>query len=129
MVAVPLDAAAVLDRHPGVQLIVLLGSRARGDAHEASDWDIGFLGDEGVDQLALRADVVDGLRCDSVDLVPLARASAVARRDAAVHGVLLAEREAGAFEAFQVEAATFWADIEPVVREAHESVLRRAGTP
>lgn len=117
------DGAALLARHEGLDLLLLLGSRARGEARPDSDWDLGFLGGS-VDQLTLRADLVETLGTDAVDLVPLGRASAVLRRDAALHGVVLAEREPGGFGAFQIEAATFWADVEPVVREAHDDVLR-----
>jgi len=117
------DGAALLARHDGLDLLVLLGSRARGEARPDSDWDLGFLGD-GVDHLTLRADLVEALGTDAVDLVPLGRASAVLRRDAALHGTVLAERVRGGFGAFQVEAATFWADVEPVVREAHDDVMR-----
>jgi predicted nucleotidyltransferase len=129
MAAGPLDAAGLLARHPGLDLLVLLGSRARGDAHERSDWDVGYLGDARVDHLALLADVVAAVGTDAVDLVPLSRASAVARRDAALDGVLLGERRPGAFDAFRVSAVTYWADIEPVVREAHEAVLQPFATP
>lgn len=122
--------ANLLDRHAGLRLLVLLGSRARGDARETSDWDLGFLpvrdADEHVDLLALRADVVSLLGTDRVDLVPLAEVSAVLRRDAAAQGQLLAERETEAFVEFQVEATSYWCDVEPVVREAHADVLRAA---
>lgn len=117
------DGDALLARHDGLHLLVLLGSRARGDDRIGSDWDLAFLGDD-VDQLALRADLVDTLGTDAVDLVALRHASAVLRRDAAVEGQVLAERHDGVFTAFQVEAATFWADVEPVVREAHADVVR-----
>lgn len=114
----------MLARHPGLLLLVLLGSRARGDARPGSDWDLAFLGDDTVDQLLLRADLADALATDAVDLVELGTASAVLRRDAAVDGRVLVQRQGGAFVAFQVEAATFWADVEPVVREAHADVVR-----
>lgn len=122
--------ADLLDRHVGLRLLVLLGSRARGDAHELSDWDVGYLSTEGADDtvnlLALRADLVSLLGTDRVDVVPLTDASAVLRRDAAAQGQLLAEREPGAFTAFQVEATSYWCDVEPVLREAHADVLRAA---
>lgn len=114
----------VADRHPAVRLLVLLGSRATGEAHEGSDWDVGVLGDGGLDLPSLRADVVDRLGTDLVDLVDLRAASAVLRRDAAMTGRVLVERDDGAFVDFQVEAAGFWCDVEPVVREAHADVLR-----
>lgn len=118
------DGEALLTRHVGLDLLVLLGSRARGDAHPGSDWDLGYIGDPTVDQLTLRADLVDALGTDAVDLVTLQHASAVLRRDAAVDGQVLAERDYGTFAAFQIAAATFWADVEPVVREAHADVAR-----
>ena len=114
----------LLQRHPHLTLLVLLGSRARGTEHAGSDWDLGYLADGPLDPLGLRADVVATLGTDAVDLVPLASASAVLRRDAAAHGRVLAQRRPGAFTDFQVEAATFWCDVEPVVREAHADVLR-----
>lgn len=35
----------MLARHDGLDLLVLRGSRARGDALPGSDWDLGYLGD------------------------------------------------------------------------------------
>ena len=120
----PARWAHLLEHHPGLALLALLGSRARGTAHAGSDWDLGYLADGPLDPLDLRADVVTTLGTDAVDLVPLASASAVLRRDAADHGRALVERRSGAFVDFQVEAATFWCDVEPVVRAAHADVLR-----
>ncbi len=63
-------------RHPGLRLLALLGSQATGTAHEDSDWDLGMLADPGLDLLGLRADLVDRLGTDRVDLVDLTSASA-----------------------------------------------------
>lgn len=114
------------DRHPDLLLLVLIGSRATGQEHPGSDWDFGVLAGPGLDLLGLRADLVSEVRTDAVDVADLSRASAVLRRDAAVSGRPLVEREPGAFAAFQIEAVTFWADVEPVIREAHADVLRAA---
>lgn len=122
----PARWAHLLERHRGLVLLVLLGSRARGTEHAGSDWDLGYLADGPLDALDLRADVVATLGTDAVDLVPLVSASAVLRRDAAVHGRVLVRRRPGAFTDFQVEAAGFWCDVEPVIREAHADVLRAA---
>ena len=122
----PARWAHLLEGHPDLGLLVLLGSRARGAEHAGSDWDLGYLADGPLDPLDLRADVVATLGTDAVDLVPLVSASAVLRRDAAAHGRVLVERRPGAFADFQVEAASFWCDVEPVVREAHADVLRAA---
>jgi predicted nucleotidyltransferase len=106
-----------------LRLVVLHGSRARGEAHRGSDWDLGVLADGTPDLAALTGAVVAAVGSDAVDVVDLGRASALLRYRAARDGVPLLERPAGAFVDFQVEAVTFWCDVEPVVREAHERVL------
>lgn len=113
-------------RVPGLDLLVLLGSRATGTAHERSDWDVGYLGGEELDPLRLAAAVAEAVGSDDVDVVDLARASAVLRQDASTDGRLLHERVPGAFLDFRVEATTFWCDVEPVLREAHAAVLAAA---
>ncbi len=115
--------AALAARHPALHLLVLLGSRATGHEHPGSDWDLGAWGDRGLDLLSLRADTVQLLGTDAVDLIDLHTASAVLRRDAAVTGRTLVDRD-GAFPTFQIEAISFWCDVEPVLREAHADVLR-----
>lgn len=118
------DGRTLAEGHPRLALLVLLGSRATGTAHATSDWDIGWLGGNGLDVETLAADLSHALCTDDVDLVDLAGASAVLRRDAAMAGRPLFEREPGAFAAFQIEAITFWCEVEPVLREAHADVLR-----
>lgn len=84
-----------------------------------------MLGDSGLDLLGVRADLSELLATDAVDVVDLR--TAVLRRDAAVAGRVLVERDGGSFADFQLEAVSFWADVEPVVREAHRDVLRAVG--
>lgn len=121
-------AVAAAAAHPALRVLVLIGSRAADVARSESDWDFGFLADLGLDPAALTADLAGALGTDAVDLVDLSHASAILRRDAAAHGRLLAEREPGEYENFQVEAISFWADVEPVVRQAHADVLRAAAS-
>ena len=40
--------AAVGGAHPKLGLLPLFGSRARGDARDDSDWDVGYLADAGM---------------------------------------------------------------------------------
>jgi predicted nucleotidyltransferase len=124
----PADLDRIVHRHPAMSLMVLLGSRAGGTAHSASDWDVGVLAEGELDLATLAADLMDVWRTDDVDVVDLARASAVLRRDAAAQGVLLWEQEPGAFMDFAVEATIFWCDVEPVLRRAHADVLRSVTT-
>lgn len=107
-----------------VRLLVLHGSRARGEAGPRSDWDLGYLADPGADLDALAVAITSTLRSDRVDLVDLATASALLRYRTARDGVALLEREPNTFLRFRLEVTQFWCDVEAVVRAAHDDVLR-----
>jgi predicted nucleotidyltransferase len=122
------DLAAALAEHPvaaGLDLLVLHGSRARSDAGPSSDWDLGYLGD--ADPAALTAAVSQLVGTDGVDVVDLARASALLRFRAARDGVALIERSPEAFLRFRLEAVRFWCDAGPVIRAAQDDVLASLG--
>ena len=106
---------------------MLHGSRARRDARQDSDWDIGVLAGERPDLPTLTTDIASILGTDAVDVVDLQTASAVLRFRAARDGIALLERPPGAFETFQLEAVQFWCDAEPVIRAAQEAVLAALG--
>jgi predicted nucleotidyltransferase len=117
---------AQLHGHPamtGVQVLVLHGSRARGEEGPASDWDFGVLTDGTADLAGLSAALTDALVTDAVDVVDLRRASALLRYRAARDGVVLVERREGAFREFQLEAVQFWCDAGPIIRAAQDDVL------
>lgn len=82
----------------GADFAVLVGSRACGQAHRDSDWDIAVALPTGADPLqrldtleALRYALADILAChaDQVDLIDLYRAGLAMREQAANHGLLL----------------------------------------
>lgn len=117
-----------LAAHPAaaaVDLLVLHGSRARGDAGPSSDWDLGYLGP--ADPAALVAAAVELLGTEAVDVADLARASALLRFRAARDGVALVERSPEAFLQFRLDAVTFWCDAGPVIRAAQDDVLASLG--
>lgn len=114
------DAVAGLE---GLRLLVLHGSRSRGDEHGRSDWDFCYQGDERLDPAALHVALTETLGTDEVDLVDLDRASALLRFEAAQRGRCLYDHTGGAFEAFVVATALFWCDAEAVIRRAYEAVL------
>ncbi len=139
-----LDAlATIARRHRGLGLLLLHGSRARGDDHAGSDWDLAFLAQiepshgshrahsrgsaDGVDRELLLGDLVAELGTDRVDLADLARSSALLRFRAARDGVCVHEASAGAHERFVLAAALFWCDAEPVIRRAYDGVLAELG--
>jgi predicted nucleotidyltransferase len=119
---------AIGARHERIDLLLLHGSRSRGDAHAGSDWDLGFLTRAGVDPAALHADATELLGTDRVDVVDLARASALLRFAAARDGRCVYERTPGAHGAFVLEATRYWCDVEAVIRRAQAAVLESLTT-
>ena len=117
------DAAA---RQPALELLLVFGSRARGDARGTSDWDFGYLSRPGLDFEQLLADLVTATRSDQVDLVDLDRAGGQLRMRAAQDGIVVFEGRPGAFAAFAFDAASFWCDAEAVLRRAYEQLLEEA---
>jgi predicted nucleotidyltransferase len=113
---------------PGLGALLLFGSRATGEVHEGSDWDFAVLRDPGapgeaLDLEALRADLVEAVASERVDIVDLERATALLRFRAARDGIVLGARDPDAVPRFQIEAASFWCDVEPVLRRAYDEVL------
>ena len=121
------DLHAVAARQRGLTLLVLFGSRARGDAAAHADWDFGFLSDSSVDSLTVMAALAEAVGSERLDLVDLARASGLLRYRAARDGVLVYEARPGIFDRFRFDAARFWYDAEPVLRPGYDAVLDRLG--
>ncbi len=109
---------------PGLRLLVLHGSGARGERHELSDWDFAFSGSADLDVEGLRLDLVTALGTDDVDLADLSTAGGLLRYRVARDGRPLYEERPGLFDRFRIEATLFWCDIEPVVRRSHDRILK-----
>jgi len=119
------ELALLASRTPGRRLLVLYGSRARGDAHDASDWDLGWLGAPELDAPSLVTELVRLLDTEAIDLVDLARASGKLRFDVARDGVVLFEDRPGRFEDFQLAAAHHWCEVGPIIQAANRDLLDR----
>ncbi len=126
-----MDVAGALERiraavagTRGLRVLLLFGSRARADATETSDWDLGYLADADFDPVALRATLVRLLATDDVDLVDLSAASGLLRFRAARDGRLV-WGDPSVVARFRLEAASFWCDAEPILRAAYDAVLER----
>ena len=121
----PLSEIAELARRaPGLDLLVLYGSRARRDDHVGSDWDLAYLADERFDPDALLAQLVGRLG-ERVDLVDLERANGLLRYRVAAEGRPLYQSSPIRFEQYWKEAVTFWCDVQPLLAAAYEGVLER----
>lgn len=119
--------AGLAARAAGLQLLVLHGSRARGDSRATSDWDLAYLADGRFDPDVFLADLVLGLRTDRVDLSRLSGASGLFRYRVARDGEPLFEDEDGAFTRFWFEAVSFWCDAEPLLRSDPAGVCLMGG--
>lgn len=129
------------DRHR-LELIVLFGSRARGTASPASDYDLAVLpeaktrgdrtsrprgslsAEDSRRLLALHTDLQHLLRTGRIDLVPLDHASALLAHRIARDGIPLYEREAGTFTRFCVRAVQRHEDAR-FLDQAEREYLRR----
>lgn len=115
--------AGVARDAPGLELLLLFGSRALDAAHSQSDWDFGYLAAAHVDPAALRARIVEVLGTDRVDIVDLERATGLLRYRAARDGQLLFEARSGLAARFQFDAVRFWCDAALVLQRGYENVL------
>jgi predicted nucleotidyltransferase len=110
-------------RVAGLELLLLFGSRARGDAADGADWDFGCLAEDSLDADSLLSALVEATGSDRVDLVDLARAGGLLRHRAAVDGRVVFEARAGLADRFRLDAARFWCDAAPVLDRAYEGML------
>jgi predicted nucleotidyltransferase len=115
----------VAERTFGLELLVVFGSRARGDARQGSDWDFAYLGAASLDANRLNAELSLALRTDRVDLADLARAGGLLRFRAARDGVPVYESREGTFRDFWFDAVQFWCDAGPVLDVSYDAVLAR----
>jgi predicted nucleotidyltransferase len=113
--------------HAGLRVLVLHGSRARGEARADSDWDFAYLATPGTDLSLLYSDLALALQTDAIDLTDLATAGGLLRYRAARDGVVVFERELRLFSRFWFDAVSFWCDAAPVLRQGYKSVLEGLG--
>ena len=114
---------AIAAKTAGLDLLLLFGSRARGDASVQSDWDLGYLASADVDISGLRAAIVELLDTDGVDLVDLSRAGGLLRYRAARDGVVVFQARPRLAEAFALEAVDFWCDAGSLLQQGYDNVL------
>jgi hypothetical protein len=119
---------AALTRGPALQLAVLFGSRARGDAREDSDFDLGIVPVDPAlslhDELALAAVLSEAVRGE-VDVVRLDADNPLLGREVAHTGVCVFEPRPGAFSAYRAEAVSRWLDFDAAIAPYRARFLSR----
>lgn len=108
---------------PGLELLMVFGSRARTDAHPGSDWDLAYIAREGFDVAALLGVLVEAVGSDRVDLVDLRRAGGLLRYRVARDGQVVYEARPQLADAFRFEAVQFWCDAAAVLQRGYDEVL------
>ncbi len=106
-----------------LRLLVVFGSRARGDARPGSDWDLAYLAGPGFDPGVLLVGATEAFGADRIDLVDLTRAGGQLRYRIARDGRIVYVTSGDEWDAFRIDAVTFWCDVEPVLRRAYEDKL------
>lgn len=119
------ELAAVASTHEGLKLLLLYGSRARGESTQQSDWDFGYLATERFDPDGLRVDLVRALGVEAIDLANLERTSGQLRFRAARDGKVVFAADSRVFPEFWHEAVSFWCDVEPILKRGFRGVLER----
>ena len=112
-------------KYPEVSLLMLFGSRARGQANEHSDWDFAYIATKNFDSTPLYVELTLILGTDKVDLVNLSKATALLRFRVTQDGKPLYESREGEYEKFWLQAVDFWCDAGPIIRAEYEALLRR----
>jgi predicted nucleotidyltransferase len=124
----------ILEQVPYLKLLVLFGSRARGDNFPSSDWDFALLFDEDLRKQyepgggwnCYRSWVVLqqilGLGDDEMDWVDLKDASELLAHAIARDGVVIYESEPGLFQKFRQEHLKSDAEMKQIRRELRDLV-------
>ncbi len=114
----------------GIELVVLFGSRAKGQAREGSDYDVGVLRQEGMvsveDFLNLAYRLGQVLDMGDVDLVDLRRASPLLKYEAMRSGKVLYEAKPGVFNRFYVLAWKLYQDDRYDLRRLDRVYIERS---
>jgi predicted nucleotidyltransferase len=123
---------ALLGDGPPLKLVVLFGSRAKGQERTGSDLDIGILPVEPTrplrEELALAA-ALSAAAGVEVDLVRLDRDDPLLGREVAQTGVCLFEATPGVFSAYRATAMSRWIDFDEAVAPHRANFLRRLTRP
>lgn len=123
----------IAEQHPALKLLILFGSRARGDHAPSSDWDIAFLSatpPETPSAWFPGADLLETLSTqshipsDRIDLIDLSTCSEILAHFVAQEGQLIYEREPGEFECFRQQSLKAPAELKQFRQTQRDKVLQ-----
>jgi len=114
-----------LETVPSVRLAVLFGSAARGTARSRSDLDIGVSLTDRVESSPAMQVALERAAGRPVSVIHLDNAPPLLRLEIARDGVVLIEREPGAWVRFRAHALIDWWDWAPTARMMHRAMAQR----
>ena len=123
----------IADQHPTLKLLILFGSRARGDHDPSSDWDIAYLSNPSSDKggtwipgadLLLTLSEHGQITADRIDLIDLSTCSDILAHFVAQEGQLIYEREPGEFERCRQRSLKAPAELKQFRQTQREKVLQ-----
>ena len=123
----------IAEQHPTLKLLILFGSRARGEQNPTSDWDVAFLSDASPEDAATwfpGADLLQTLSkqghipSDRLDLIDLSTCSDILTHFVAQEGQLIYERDPGEFERFQQRSLKAPAELQQFRQTQRKKVLQ-----
>ena len=109
---------------PRIDLVVVFGSIASGEAHAESDVDVAVRGSGELDLIAVTNDVTRLLYTDAVDVVDLRRASPLLMMEVVRGGRVIFERTPGSYAAFCSLAHRRYVDTAKLRAAQRESIQR-----
>jgi len=116
---------------PEVCLVYLFGSQVSGKVGPMSDYDLGVLVDDGVDEnhvLAMLAhEIGKKLEREQIDIVPLKRAPVELSYAIISQGVCVYQRDVVTRVEFEARIMSLHGDYLPVLRAQREDILRGGG--
>ncbi|RMH16299.1 MAG: nucleotidyltransferase domain-containing protein [Gammaproteobacteria bacterium] len=131
----------IAEQHPTLKLLILFGSRARGDCDRNSDWDVAFLSAPDSENLSAWFSGADLLKTLSkqghissdsrserlrqrIDLIDLSTCSDILAHFVAQEGQLIYERDPGEFERFRQRSLKAPAELKQFRQTQREKVLQ-----
>jgi predicted nucleotidyltransferase len=127
-------ASQLPEQIPYLKMLILFGSRARGDTHPKSDWDFAALYDMELREESCKdrgfawfeVPVILGeafrLNSDEIDVVELNRCSPLIDHFIARDGILIYEKEPGEFEKFTETHLMSDAELKETERELRQKI-------
>jgi predicted nucleotidyltransferase len=113
-----------LFNRPDLQMVILFGSQAAGEARHESDLDLALLGDHPLDLISFTTETIRLLKESRVDLVDLRRASPLLKMEVVRKGLLLYERSPGTYLDFCSLAIRRYIDTKKL-RDARGTAIKR----